>query len=369
MIRAVSSTSSTKLSGRLPKSTAVSCLPGAEWCWGFPTLAVLLIGAAFAFLNPSFSKAEPDAFSYNTLLGRGINLGDALDAPTEGAWGVTLKAEYFSAIKDAGFNSVRIPIRWSAHAQLEPPYTIDPAFFDRVDWAIDQTLSRNMAAVINVHHYLEMDEDPLRHTARLIALWKQIAARYQSRPATLFFELFNEPSDQLTDERWEEVFPPLLQAIRESNPNRMVIIGPANLNSLDHLPLLKLPQNDHRLIATFHYYQPFHFTHQGADWVPNSEPWLGTKWGTDQERNDLRADFEKAASWARLNQRPIYLGEFGANGKADMDSRALWTGAVAREAKKWGFSWSYWEFCAKFGAYDPTAGAWREPLLKALLDK
>jgi endoglucanase len=310
-----------------------------------------------------------DAFAYNRLLGRGINLGDALDGPKEGAWGVTLEAEYFQAIKDAGFNSVRIPIRWSAHAQPEPPYTIDPAFFDRVDWAIDHALSRNMAAVIDIHHYWEMDKDPLSHTARLIALWRQIAARYQGRPETLFFELFNEPSDQFTDERWAEIVPQLLRTIRESSPNRMVVIGPAYWNSLDHLPLLQLPQNDERLIVTFHYYQPLQFTHQGADWVPNSGPWLGTTWGTNQNRDDVRKDFEKAASWARLSQRPIYLGEFGAIGQADMESRALWTAAVAREAEKWGFSWSYWEFCAKFGAYDPTARNWRQLLLDALLDK
>jgi endoglucanase len=52
-----------------------------------------------------------------------------------------------------------------------------------------------------------------------------------------------------------------------------------------------------------------------------------------------------------------------------MDDRALWTRAVAREAEKWGFSWSYWEFCSEFGAYDPALQRWRRPLLNALLDK
>jgi len=52
-----------------------------------------------------------------------------------------------------------------------------------------------------------------------------------------------------------------------------------------------------------------------------------------------------------------------------MDDRALWTRAVAREAEKWGFSWSYWEFCSEFGAYDPAVRRWRRPLLNALLDK
>jgi aryl-phospho-beta-D-glucosidase BglC (GH1 family) len=39
-------------------------------------------------------------------------------------------------IKEAGFNSVRIPIRWSAHASTAAPYDIETDFFRRVDWAI-----------------------------------------------------------------------------------------------------------------------------------------------------------------------------------------------------------------------------------------
>ena len=51
--------------------------------------------------------------------------------------GVHSRRKYFQAAKDAGFNSVRIPVRWSAHALAEPPYTIDPNFLKRVDWAVN----------------------------------------------------------------------------------------------------------------------------------------------------------------------------------------------------------------------------------------
>src|SRR5438477_12307598 len=77
----------------------------------------------------------------NKKLGRGVNLGNALEAPKEGEWGVTLKAEYFKAIADAGFNTVRLPVKWSAHAGGEPPYAIDPKFFERIDWCVDQALA------------------------------------------------------------------------------------------------------------------------------------------------------------------------------------------------------------------------------------
>ena len=69
-------------------------------------------------------------------------------------------------IKEAGFNSVRIPIRWSGHASTAAPYDIETDFFRRVDWAIGQALSRNLAAVINVHHYEEMNKDPVQSLPR-----------------------------------------------------------------------------------------------------------------------------------------------------------------------------------------------------------
>jgi endoglucanase len=316
------------------------------------------------------AEPEKDAAFYNRLLGRGINLGNALDAPREGEWGITLREEYFQVIKEAGFNAVRIPVRWSAHADADAPYTIDAAFFKRVDWAIDQALSRDLVAVANIHHYEGMYRDPDKHLPRLKALWKQIAEHYRDRPDRLYFELLNEPEGKLTDERWQQVFPQLLDVVRASNPERIVLIGPADWNKLDHFDKLSLPDRDRRLIVTFHYYSPFHFTHQGADWVKDSDQWKGTKWaGMTAEREALAKDFDKAAAWAKKNGRPLYLGEFGSYEAAEMDSRARWTRAIAREAEKRGFSWAYWEFGSGFGAYDPDAGAWRQPLLRALLDK
>src|SRR5947207_10288721 len=115
-------------------------------------LAALLSLAAIGAAADPPAAEDRDAFEAVRRLGRGINFGNALDAPTEGAWGMELKEEYFAAIQSAGFQSVRIPIKWSAHAKADAPYAIDRPFFERVDWAIEQALSRGLAAVINVHH-------------------------------------------------------------------------------------------------------------------------------------------------------------------------------------------------------------------------
>jgi len=332
----------------------------------WPLLFCALVGLA----GPLQAADPKDTAHYNRLLGRGINFGNALEAPREGDWGLTLEEGYFERIKKAGFNSVRIPIRWSAHAGAAPPHEIDAAFFKRIDWAVDQALTRDLVAIINVHHFEELYRDPDKQEARFLALWKQIAGHLRDRSDRLYFELLNEPNDKLTEERWNAMIPKVLEVVRASNPKRIVIVGPGQWNGLSALDKLRLPAADRNLIVTFHYYSPFHFTHQGAEWLPDSKKWKGTTWtGTKDETEALEKDFGKAAAWARKNDRPLFLGEFGSYGAADMASRARWTGAVARAAEKHGFSWAYWEFGAGFGAFDPMAKAWREPLVKALLAK
>lgn len=301
-------------------------------------------------------------------LGRGLNLGNALEAPQEGEWGLVLEEEYFQLIADAGFDSVRIPIRWNAHAATEAPYTISPAIFERVDWAIEQSLERDLIPVINIHHYNALMEDPRGHSERFLALWRQIAEHYRDHDQRLYFELLNEPHNQLQGALWNRLLADALAVVRESNPDRWVVVGPDRWNHVSGLGALKLPEDDRRLIVTFHYYEPFHFTHQGAEWVQNSDPWLGTEWrGTEFELGAIRRDFDTVARWAEQHDRPVYLGEFGAYSKADMESRVAWTAAVVREAEARGFAWAYWEFGAGFGVYDRARNAWREELMQALL--
>lgn len=297
-------------------------------------------------------------------------MGNALDAPQEGAWGVRLEEAYFREIKQAGFATVRLPVRWSAHALAAAPFTIDARFAERVDWAVDQALANKLNVIVNVHHYEEMDARPDEHLPRLIALWRQIAARYQKRPASVYFELYNEPHDKLSEAKWNAALAKLLPAVRETNPTRAVLVGPGQWNSIRALDQLKLPAEDRNLIATVHFYEPFEFTHQDAPWMPGAKQWKGKTWtATPAEKKFISELFDKASAWAKANGRPLYLGEFGAYRAAEMESRARWTRFVRDEAERIGAGWAWWEFCDQFGAYDPKAKTWREPLRAALLGK
>lgn len=325
------------------------------------TLAGVALVSAMALLSACRSESDmewPDGFAAAHDLGRGVNLGNALEAPNEGDWGVTLSDELFDAVAEAGFDSVRVPTKWSAHALAEPPYTMDEEFFERVDWVLDQAEARDLTVVLNVHHYDELVADPAEQSER-----------YADRPPTVYFELLNEPNGPLDPESWNALASETLGVVRASNPERTVVVGPGYWNHAAFLPQLELPIDDRHIIATFHYYEPFQFTHQGAEWAPGSEPWLGTTWmGSEEEREKIDADFGFVAEWSEKQERPVLLGDFGAYEKADLDSRARWTEAVARTAEKHGFSWAYWEFAAGFGIWDADTGDWNEPLRSALLE-
>jgi endoglucanase len=326
-----------------------------------------LLAARATLAQERSTRPDDGIAAANQRLGRGINLGNALDAPSEGAWGVTLKPEYFRTIKAAGFHTVRLPVKWSAHAAADAPFRIDPTFARRVDWAIDQALANRLNIIVNVHHYDEMDRRPDEHLSRLIGLWEQIAARYKDRPAGVFFELLNEPHDRLTEAKWNAALPRVLAAVRKTNPTRPVIVGPEHWNGIGALDKLQLPRDDRHLIVTVHYYEPFHFTHQGAAWVNGANQWKGLKWtGTEAEHAAIRQALGRAAAWGMRHDRPLFLGEFGAYEAGDLESRARWTRFMSREAERVGMSWAYWEFCSGFGAYDPKANEWR-PALKAAL--
>ncbi len=304
----------------------------------------------------------------NRMLGRGVNMGNALEAPAEGEWGVVIEDEYFALISEAGFDSVRIPVRWSTHALESAPYTIDAAFFDRVDHVVQQAVDNGLVAILDFHHYEEMFTDPKGQHERFLAIWKQLAEHYQDQPATVLFEILNEPHDKLDGQVWNDLVVETLAVIRETNPTRIVIVDAGQWGSAFGLAMLKLPDEDPYLIASFHHYIPFQFTHQGAEWSEGMDQYLGTKWsGKRAEKEEVDAYMQIAANWAKSHHRPMYMGEFGAYSKADMESRARWTEYVARKAEELGFSWGYWEFCAGFGVYDPVADAWVDPLKQALL--
>ncbi|HNR07995.1 MAG TPA: cellulase family glycosylhydrolase [Saprospiraceae bacterium] len=305
----------------------------------------------------------------NQKLGKGINMGNMFEAPAEGEWGNPFRDDYFQKIAGLGFNHVRIPIRWdvAARALQTAPFTIQPSFLERIKYVVDLALSQGLYVIINMHHHEALFQDPEGVKPRFLSQWGQISDYFKNYDQRLLFEVLNEPNTNLTGQKWNQFFKDALGEIRKTNPDRAVLMGIAPWGGLGGVPDLVVPE-DENIIITVHYYDPFTFTHQGAEWVDNSTPWLGTKWeNTTLERNEITGSFAYLINFAKSINKPIHVGEFGAYSKADLNSRVLWTNFLARWFESQGFSWAYWEWSAGFGIFDPFTNQYLTRLADALL--
>jgi endoglucanase len=337
-------------------------------------------------------------------LRRGMNFGDAMDAPNEGDWGWTLSASDFSTVRAAGFDHVRVPMRISSHADPRPPYQIEHKFLRRMDWVIDQALSNDLAVIVDMHHYEPMMHAPRVHADRLVGLWREIATRYKDLPPAVVYEILNEPTDKLTADVWNPILARVIAAIRAIDPTRTLIVEGAHWASATDLrDTLQIPPGDPNIVASFHMYAPMYFTHQGFSWMPSQYETRGVVFpgpparpvapsGAADEVADSHDFFERyntegadtnpggpaaiieqmemAKTFADRTGLRVYLGEFGAGVNADVASRARWTRAARTEAEKRGFGWGYWDFCRNFAAYASLGftGRWIPEIRAALVD-
>ena len=330
--------------------------------------------------SPFLGSAQTDEFVPATpeqialALGRGVNLGNMFDAPADGAWNIYYDPSYPSLIRGAGFSHLRLPVRWSNHAAPDAAAELEPEFACRIDGVIQAALSEGLSVVLDVHHYKQLDGDPLDPgerpvdesvvEERLVNIWRQLSKRYQKLSNRLVFELYNEPHNTLTVQRWGRLFPRVLAAVRESSPQRTVMLGGYEWASAFALTTLDWPA-DPNLIATFHSYDPQMFTFQASK-QPNSAAWLGTTCCDDAQKASVRAGFDTAKTFSTERGVPVYLGEWGSSLAADPDSRARYSRFVRDEAELRGFPWAVWSL-VDFGIYDPMTASFKPELLEALL--
>ncbi len=328
----------------------------------FATLATAALPSASIAAAPQWVALKPGEQTFR----RGVNvLGYD---PYWTAGGVRrLEWRHFAEIHKAGFDFVRVNLQAFKH--MDAQNRLEPQWLAKLDDVVRQAQKAGLGVILDEHDFDVCSEaiDPCR--TKLTAFWQQVAPRYADAPRSVAFELLNEPHDKLNGDVWNTLLAQLLATVRQSNPTRIVVVGPTHWNSLNDLPLLKLP-NDENLLVTFHYYEPFHFTHQGATWAGEEVKKLhGITWGTGSDRAALRAGFDKVSAWAAANKRPILLGEFGAYDKSGtpLELRVAYIETARKEAEQRGFGWAYWQFEGDFVIWDMPNQRWIEPIRKALI--
>lgn len=276
------------------------------------------------------------------------------------------KTRHFQIIKQGGFDFVRVVLQAFDH--MDKQNRLDARWLETLDWVVREATAAGLGVIIDEHDFNPCAKAPDACEPKLIAFWTQIGERYRNAPDTVLFELLNEPHGPLDAPRWNAMLAKLIPVVRATNPNRTLVIGPTRWNNLEELPSLKLPSEDRNILVTFHSYEPFRFTHQGAPWTPEL---VGVKdvpfTAADEAR--IKADYDKVGAWSKANDRPVLMGEFGAFEKSGtpMEARVRYTATVRREAEAHGFPWAYWQFDSDFIVYDIDRDRWVEPIRKALI--
>jgi endoglucanase len=285
-------------------------------------------------------------------LGKCVNMSDMLEAPNEGDWGRGILDSDITNIKAKGFTAIRLPARFSAHALTAAPYTIDPVFMARVKHVTDLAVANNMSVIVDMHHYLELFDDPSGNATRFAEMWRQIGVAFKDEPASVYFELINEPNTNLTAANLLAIQTPALTAVRASNPTRRVVIDGANYASLDSMLTSPFPA-DPNIVPTFHYYDPANFGFDTAPWMTSA---VRLDFGTPADIADLRTVLTKLTNYMATTGRVPFAGEYGAHESKPVAERAKYYSLVSAAFASVGVQSCAWGYTNTFHLWRDATG-------------
>ena len=300
----------------------------------------------------------------------GWNLGNTFDAPTEMAWDNPVTTyTMIQAVKDAGFDSVRLPVTWDTHTGDAPDYEIDEAWFDRVEEVVGYVLALDMYCILNTHHedwIIPNDEYEGENTERLLALWKQLCERFANYNEKLIFESMNEPRLIDTEHEWNGGTPEarevinrlndaFVETVRASGGNNAIrhLMIPSYAASSEFEAMQALSQNfpdDDKVIASIHAYVPHNFAleKQGSG-----------VWNAQLHGDQINWMFGDIKRFFLDKDIPIIMGETGAMIKdGNIEDRLEWTKHYFGKARELGIPTYWWDNglfegdCELFGLLD-----------------
>jgi endoglucanase len=281
-----------------------------------------------------------------------------------------------------GFDHLRIPVD---EEQLfdEAGRPVEEAF-GLLDAALDWCAEQKLRAIVDLHilrsHHFNAREKPLwtepAAQERLLGLWRQLSARLARRAVDqVAYEIMNEPvADDPGD--WNRLLARAVEAIREREPRRVLVIGSNRWQSADTFDSLELPAGDRNILLSFHFYTPMPLTHYGAGWTKVGEykgpvrypgevvaetdlaglpaDLVGAIGRRDRyfDRSVLEERIAKPIALARVTGLPLYCGEWGALPSVPRADRLRWYADFRAVLEKYGIGWATWDWKSSFGVVD-----------------
>ncbi len=324
-------------------------------------------------------QSVPGGLYAQVLFQRGVNLTNWFQSASASQIQFNrFTKKDFQDIKSLGCDVIRLPINLHAMTSGAPDYTLDPLFLSFLDQAVDWAEELDIHLILDNHTF-----DPSAPTDPaigpvLVKVWSQMADHYKERSDHIYYEVLNEPHD-ISDATWGSIQQSVIDAIRAYDTSHFIIVGGANYNNYNNLSILP-SYTDTRLIYTFHFYDPFLFTHQGAGWTsPSLVPLSGVPFpyrsnampavpnslkGTWVENAmngypaegtvaKVKQQLDVAVNFGKQRQVPVFCGEFGVHiPNSNNEDRVTWYAAVRNYLNENEIPWTIWDYRGGFGLFE-----------------
>ena len=316
------------------------------------------------------------------------NLGNQLEASIGGVPGETswsnpkITQKTIKMVKDAGFKGIRIPISYLSKIGSAPNYTIDSNWLNRIKEVVDYCMEEDMYAIINMHgdgyntvtggwllcNAPESQQAEIK--AKYESCWRQIADIFVDYDEHLIFESMNEEFDGVYStpnkkyyaniNAYNQIFVDTVRQTGGNNAKRWLLFPGWNTDinytcgdygfeiPTDTYRDPSIPADEHRLMISVHYYNPWDFCGEGKT----------KEWGTDDEVKTLTDNFDRCYSKFVVKGYPVVIGEYGAVNANNTESRVKFVNTVCRTARSRGMVPVYWDNnghgvgADKFGLFD-----------------
>jgi endoglucanase len=280
-------------------------------------------------------------------------------------------------IKTLGCDVIRLPINLHYMTSGEPNYTVDPLFYYFLDQIVDWCEELELHLILDNHTFDVAANTDSNVDKILVPVWTQMAEHYKGRSTRVYYEILNEPHG-IADARWSQIQQRVIQAIRAVDQTHTIVVTGAGWGSYNNLKYLPV-RTDSNLIYSFHFYDPFLFTHQGASWaspslvplagvpfpstagpMPECPPELKGTWvegGLTSYKNDgtvsrVQQLIDIAVSFQTSRRVPVFCGEFGVYMQNSKDeNRVYWYEIVREYLEEKGIPWTIWDYQGGFGLF------------------
>lgn len=343
-------------------------------------------------VTPDTTGMSIDAHTFGKKVEMGWNLGNSFESEgSETAWGnpKTTKA-MITALKNQGFNSIRIPVRWYCHLTNSTEMTIQSSWISRVKEVVDWCLDAGMTVIINTHHegWLENNctyDKQTENNTKLRKLWTNIATYFRDYDGRLVFSATNENVMKNSNGDWlagtEENYAvqnsynqTFVDAVRQTggrNYYRNLIVQVYKCDPSDGLAYFIIPEDkvEGRLSVEFHYYSPYSYCSGNA----NGYYYWGSKYKNMGKNVTPDGNERTMANLFRTIRKTWYekglgvvVGEYGVSHHISSSSEqalqeeneGYYLQCLVSEARKNGFPAYVWDNNAfgsgseKFGIFD-----------------